>query len=269
MNDSRPLTLGSAVYGLICEECRAAQQALAAKRHPHDSVHSARKAIRRLRAVLSLAAHRFDAIERADRELRLLGRGLSRLRDAHVIATVARSLADQGDADAWTPAIACLERRRERLLAKAMTRDPGFTHRRAELGRAIERLAPLPWDALTPGDVDKALGRSAKRVAKAQARAHAAPSVQAIHAWRRRTRRLRMQLEAIKQLRLKSAKSAKRGLDKFASAKDLKALRTLADRLGDFQDLQLLERVLRRLQVLRDHPALQAQLRLAIAAAKP
>ncbi len=269
MSDSRPATLGRAVYALACKECRSAQRALAGTQRPHESVHAARKAIRRLRAVLSLANDRFDAVESADRELRLLGRGLSQLRDAHVIASAARRLADRGDTAAWAPAIACLEQRREQMLAKAMASDPRFERRRARLGRALDRLAGLPWDELTKGDIEKAMRRSAKRVVKAQARARAEASAEIIHTWRRRVRRLRMQLEAVRRLRLDATTSAKYRLEKFASAKEVKTLKALADRLGDFQDLQLLQRVLRRLRVLRDRPALQAQLQGEIAALSP
>jgi CHAD domain-containing protein len=269
MSDSRPATLGRAVHALARKQCRSAQRALAGRRHPHESVHAARKAIRRLRAVLSLANDRFDAVESVDRELRSLGRGLSQLRDAHVIASAARRLAARGDAAAWAPAIACLEQRREQMLAEAMASDPRFARRRARLGHALDRLADLPWDDLTPGDIDKAMRRSAKRVVKAQARARSEASAEIIHTWRRRTRRLRMQLEAVRHLRLDAPISAKHRLEKFASAKEVKTLRALADRLGDFQDLQLLQRVLRRLRVLHGHPALQAQLQDEIAALSP
>ncbi len=269
MSDSRPPTLGQDLYSLARKECRAAQRALANARRPHESVHVARKAIRRLRAVLSLAGERFGEIESADQALRRLGRGLSRLRDAHVIVCAARALAGNSDHAAWAPAVECLERRRARILAEAMASDPEFARRRARLQQVIDRLAPLRWETLTAADVHKTLQRSAKRAAKAQRRARLDPSAQVVHAWRRRARRLRMQLEAVSQLRVQSAKSAKHGLDKLASDNQVKRLKALADQLGRFQDLQLLQRVLRGLRVLRDQPVLKAQLQREIAAASP
>ena len=269
MNHAVFPTLGSAVYALACKECRSAQRALASRKKPHQSVHSARKAIRRLRAVLLLANDRFDEIGIADKELRRIGSGLSRLRDAYVITSAARVLAEKDDHGRWQPAIDGLERRCEELLSQAMASDPDFARRRARLQRVVERLQSLPWPDLGNKDISAAIERSAKRVRKAHKRACNDESPENIHRWRRRTRRLRMQLEAVKHLRVLTAHSEKNGLDEFASGKEVKGFKKLADRLGWYQDLQVLSRILRRLPLGSDLPILQAQLKRAIAAAEP
>lgn len=269
MTDAGSPTLGSAVYALACQDCRSAQRALAEREDPHRSVHSARKAVRRLRAVLSLAGSRFDEIAIADEQLRQLGRGLSHLRDAYVITSAARILAEKDGTERWEPAIQGLEHRCEELMRQAMTRDPGFARRRMRLNRIVERLVGLPWTELGSKEVSRAIKRSARRVAKAEKRARSEESPESIHRWRRRTRRLRMQWEAVRHLDSGTEKSVKEKLGEFASGKEMKDLKKLADQLGWYQDLQVLDRVLGRLRSVPDLPVLREQLQREIADARP
>ena len=269
MTDTGSPTLGSAVYALACEDCRAAERALADREEPHHSVHSARKAIRRLRAVLSLAGSRFDEIAITDKQLRQIGRGLSRLRDAYVIASAAKALAEKDDSERWEPAVEGLELRCEELMSQAMARDPGFARRRMRLDRIVERLSGLPWSELGNKEVGRTIERSARRVAKARKRARSEESPENIHRWRRRTRRLRMQLEAVKHLDSVTEKSVKERLGELASGKDMKDLKKLADQLGWYQDLHILDRALARLPSIPDAQALRKQLQREIASARP
>lgn len=254
---SRPApSLGEGVRRKVRREGQVIQRALASQRDIHAAVHEARKAVRRLRALLALARPQLEDVEAADRALAGLGDGLSPLRDAHVLVTTAKTFAARNGERAWSPAIARLVARRDALLGQALARDPGFKRRRAVVERAARQLEEIPWDELKPAQVRRELKRSVHRVAKAGKRAKAQPGPALLHRWRRRVRRLRMQLEGLARVApdlVKQAASTSRG-------QGAKALHRLGDRLGDRQDEQLLRNVLRRMRDLPGRAELTSQL---------
>ncbi|HEL3804752.1 TPA: CHAD domain-containing protein, partial [Stenotrophomonas maltophilia] len=65
--------------------------------------------------------------------------------------------------------------------------------------------------------------------------------IEGVHRWRRRARRLRMQLELLKDMKLRPGRS-REGPEHGKAAR---SLHHLSDRLGDMQDLRLLRNLVR------------------------
>lgn len=246
--------IGAAARLLVQKECLAIANALAAEADIHAGVHSARKAIRHLRAVLALFASDEQPLAKADRALRRLGRGLSALRDAHVLVETAQSLQADTPLPAWAAVIAQLRARRDRLLQRARAHDPGFMKKRRVVQRIGVDLDAQSWESVRKADLRRALARSERRVKKAAARAGDSDDAEALHDWRRRVRRLRMQLEVMARL--------DGGLVKdhpgMAGGKQAKGLRRLSDALGREQDLRLLRNQIRAMPGLQDKAQLMA-----------
>lgn len=244
------------------KECAAILRALASRRHIHVSIHGARRAIRRLRALLFLVQERLEDAAAIDRKLERLGDSLSALRDAHVMVDTAEGLAARGKTKQWAAAIHRLLRRRYGLVQRALARDPDFRRRRRVIERAARQLGDLAWHKLKAADVRQALERSCRRVAKAEARARTDPVPANLHRWRRRVRKLRMQMEALARIEPDLAKDAA----KESASKNAKALHKLSDQLGAFQDKQMLRNVLRRMRGLPNRAQTARQLREELAA---
>lgn len=261
--------MGQALAALAAAECRVIERALGPARDRDRAVHHARKAIRRLRALLAVAgAGLGDALAPMDRSLQRLARGLSPLRDIHVAVTVAQKLATGDDAPAWAAAIVQLQAQRAQLLATALASDPMFARRRAGVRALTHALAALPWRRVKRGALHDALTRSERRMAKAEACAREDGRTPAIHRWRRRTRRLRMQLELKLKLRLQG-RAARDGKSPSELRRAIGRLKRQTDALGWRQDLQLLRRQLGRLPDPPQAGVLRRRLRREMAAARP
>jgi CHAD domain-containing protein len=241
--------------GLLArDECRAIGRALASKRRVHTGIHDARKAIRRLRALLALVEHRIDDAKPIDAALERLGDGLSGLRDAHVVVETARKFGRHRKR--WRPAIAALEARRDAKLARMLALDPGFDRRRDLVKRLEARLQFLDWSRLRLVDLDNGLEASQLRVDTAEKHAAFDPAPEHLHRWRRRVRRLRFQLDAVGKISPETMLKSSR----LHPGRDPKALRRLGDALGERRDEQMLESALRRIRGLPNRPELLAQL---------
>lgn len=263
-----PGTIGQALAALAAAECRVIERALGPTRDRDRAVHRARKAIRRLRALLAVAgAGLGDALAPIDRSLQRLARSLSPLRDLHVAVTVAQKLATGDDAPAWGTAIVQLQAQRAQLWATALAADPMFARRRAGVRALAHALAALPWRRVKRGALHDALARSERRMAKAEACAREDGRTPAIHRWRRRTRRLRMQLEL--KLRLQGRAARDGGKSPSQLHRAIGRLKRQTDALGWRQDLQLLRRQLGRLPDPPQAGVLRQRLRREMAAARP
>jgi CHAD domain-containing protein len=213
----------------------------------HKGIHEARKSLRRLKSLLSLGAGPFAAtLPELNRQIAKLATGLSPLRDAHVAAHTALQLAGPGTPEPWLTAIHALEQRRDGRLAAALAKDPRFLrqrHRIRDLGDAIE---VLPWKAIGRGTIEEALARSERRVARAEKRVRKDATPANLHRWRRRARRLRMQLDFWRKVLKATGKSAHhRGKQDKAA---FRSMSKLSDALGAKQDLRALRTTLRRIK---------------------
>jgi hypothetical protein len=255
------IAVGEALGALAQAQCRIVSRALADGRDRHRAVHRARKAIRLLRAILALAGDALGpSLAPVDRRLKALAQGLSPLRDAHVVVGVAQSLADGEDALLWQGLAERLRERRDALLAERLRRDPAFARRRACIGNVSERLAAMPWGTLRRKLLARALARSERRVRKAERAALRNPSVQGMHRWRRRLRRLRMQWQVLGKL--DDALVAGR------KSPGVRAMHRRTDALGRQRDLRMLGRQLARAAVPEHLPALRRRLNQALAEAR-
>lgn len=250
---------GERAAALATDEAQALAAALA--RAPGDpaGVHEARKSLRRLRSLLALGRTALGkpAVDAIDEELRTLAKGLSSLRDGQVVQDTAQRLAreteDAGEAASWQALLPLLAVEQQHRLADALRDDPGFVRRQAQAHRQAEHLRRLPWHRLHGDDLRRALARSLRRQARAQAAALASGRVDDLHDWRRKSRRLRMQLNALEKLHVRPAAHGRH------PAIAPRHIATLVDQLGALQDLALLQQALGVLE--------QAQARTAIPAA--
>lgn len=236
-------------------ECRGIARSLANTKDRHGGIHAARKGLRRLKSLLRLGADVFgDALVDIESRIGKLATGLSPLRDAHVAATLAHHLAGPRPTAAWADAITTLENRREGRLVEALHKDPRFLKRRhavRELGDLVER---LPWRTVKRAVVEATIDDQLRRVAKAEKRVRKAATPANLHRWRRRARRLRMQLQYWKRVLRATHKTAhhRAKQDKAAT----QAMSKLSDALGAKQDLRALRTQLRSLR----KPAMTAPL---------
>jgi len=238
------------------QECGAIADALASSSHPHEAIHAARKAIRRLRALLALLDHTALEVRQVDRQLQRLGDGLSRIRDAHVVLEAARLL-QRGDAAVpWDAVIEALAQRRQRLLLQLLQDDPGFARRLRVVAAVRERLDAQPWQQVRGKQVRLNLERSVRRADKAAARARQQDDAEAVHRWRRRVRRLRMQRDIVHDLGLHGL----RGRAHDAARPSCRALHRLSDALGWQQDLRLLRNLVRAMPASAGKPRVMQQI---------
>lgn len=243
MKSSARGTLQARINRRVRLELRAVRCALADRRHPHRAVHEARKAIRRLRALLALAVRRLEAIEVVDRELRRLGDSLSRLRDAQVALETAEAIASQEPASAQN-VVHWLAERRDHMLERALRRDPDFARRQMLLDACTRALETVAWSELEDDDLHEALRHSRKRLKKAERKAERDPSPEHLHRLRRRARRLRMQLELLRTLVPDFHPETLHG---ETPGKAIRILHKQSNRLGQRQDKEHLADVLERM----------------------
>ncbi|HEV2621823.1 MAG TPA: CHAD domain-containing protein [Frateuria sp.] len=253
--------LAEKMRAMVRRECAAILRALASLHRVHLSIHRARKSIRHLRALLSLVDYGLAEAAAIDRVLERLGDSLSTLRDAHVIIATAETLAASDTSKQWQPAIDRLVQRRDALVQRSLARDIDFHRRRAAVERAARQLDDMAWARVKPKDIQQRLAHSSRRVAKAETRAKADPTTQNLHRWRRRVRKLRMQIEALSEIAPEIVQNAV----KESASKKLKELHRLSDQLGALRDEQMLRNVLRRMSDLPHYGEIALQLREQLA----
>jgi len=232
------------IFSALAEEqADKAVRSLAQRRNRHNAIHATRKAIRRLRSILSLCHQALDPEASAiDRGLRRVASSLSGLRDAHAVSATASQLAEGIDRDLWLDVAARLEARRDALLVDEMSKDPKFVKRCARLSALASAVVALPWQRLSKRYLEEGMARSTRRVAKAKRAFEQEPNPANRHRWRRRVRRLRMQTQMI-QAASRAAPSLL-GFRRDYSCTSVQALNRLSDRLAKTQDLRMLQRSL-------------------------
>lgn len=241
---------GEKLGRIVRHDCEVARQALAAPGSVHGRVHEARKAIRRVRSILALVEERLD-VGSADRALQRVGDSLSRLRDAHATVETLSRVNELDGGGRWEPALVVLREHAEQVAAIVQGSDPGFARRQRAIAKATEQLAGLPWETVKAVHLREGLDRQEARAERSVARARKTRTPENIHRWRRRARRLRMQLEAVSKLEDRRLR---------IPAQQPKKLHRLADQLGWYQDIQGLMQLVQRLPGLADRAALTARL---------
>jgi CHAD domain-containing protein len=230
-------TLSEAFLRTAREQLEAAESALTRDfdSDPIGAVHTARKAIKKERALLRLMRDGVDPTERRRQNtaLRNAARRLSGARDAEVMVA---TLDDLSDRYAGQVPSSAFEAVRSRLEARAS--GPGVDDAagaaRAASELAASRTRILRWKLQHSGwaALDGGLSRSYVRGRKAFARARRDPGVENLHAWRKRAKDLWYQLRLLAPV----CGEAVRG-----EARDL---HVLCDVLGDDHDLAVLRQTL-------------------------
>lgn len=259
MSPAKVPSIAAALASSAASECRKAIRSLSDAKDRHRGIHEARKAIRRLKSLLVLAEEPFaDAMPSIKATLADMAESLSTLRDAYVALHTAHTLAGPRPSPAWRHALEQLEHRCEGRLAAALHDDPGFLKRRRKLRELAATLAALPWRTLRQRTIDDALARSERRLAKAQKRAKKTATPARLHDWRRKARRLRMQLELWRRIQ----KARGRTGHHHAQGRKGRAheLSGLSDALGTKQDLRALRATLRSLREPEAMAPLMAQI---------
>lgn len=244
MSPKKKPTIAAAFASSALRECRKAIRSLSDSKQRHRGIHEARKAIRRLKSLLVLAEGPFaEALPPIKATLGELATSLSPLRDAYVAENTARALAGPRPSPAWRHALERLEHRSEGRLAAELHKDPNFLRRRRQLRELAAALEGLPWRSIRVRAMEQALERSEKRVAKAHKRANRTGTPADLHDWRRKARRLRMQLELWRRVRKATGKTANRHMPKHKATTH--EMSKLSDALGAKQDLRILRATLR------------------------
>lgn len=267
--------LALALAARVQEDLRLAGEVLGwAGTRRHTGVHEARKAIRRVRSLLAFGREAFDKHWRSiDRDLRRHNRALSALRDAHAVLEPARRLSRAADADArasWRQVLRWLRERRNRLLLRRLRSDPELRGYRDHLVELAAQAQELPWAAVTPDIVEQALRRSLARIERAGDAARRKPGPDTRHILRRRLRRLRMQVTALRgmskadvevDLRREARALLRRLREELPGRTEL---RRRSDELGWEQNLRVLDEALRNLDAAAVKSC-RRQLRTALA----
>ncbi len=242
--------VGERARALARQECEAIRDGLAPTSAPEPAIHSARKAIRRLRALLALLEGSELELDRADATLKRLGDSLSGMRDAHVVVDTAERLQTEHPDVDMEPACKALRERSEHIMRNELLQDATFARRRKQLADVALWLDAQPWHAVKAADVEAAVLHSERRARKAKKRAKHDDDPESLHRWRRRVRRLRMQLEALPKLGIKIASVA----DAMHGSGKTKGLHKVSDRLGWQQDLRMLRNLVRPMRVWDGKP---------------
>lgn len=186
-----------------------------------ESIHDARKRLKKTRSLLRLARPR--GFKRHNRALRDAGRALSGARDADVMAETVEDLAERFSERLARRDFEAVHRR---LAARAAAVEP-------EGGpETIEPLLAADW-ALLEVDLVAALTKTYKRGRKAYEVALAKPTDEHLHEWRKRVKDLWYQQALIEALCPEEVKPR------------TKAAKKLAQTLGDDHDLAVLADTLR------------------------
>ncbi|MBB6244550.1 CHAD domain-containing protein [Rhodanobacter sp. MP1X3] len=261
MNADTPPVTGTFLAALARKECKAIAKALGNRKDRHRGIHEARKAIRRLRSLLALVS---DAVghetAKIDIALRNQAKRLSALRDSQVVVAMAEKLAIGDETGEWAIAAQVLAVQRDLLLETELNKDPAFARRTAAIGDIAIVFDKLRWKRVSQKSLQLSIKKSHRRVNKSEHDAAEQGTPASLHRWRRRVRRLRLQLNTIHALnRLAGSKIQTSDTHKSKSAK---ALARLADQLGWRQDIQVLRAALKTFPDPRILASLRKRLRL-------
>ena len=249
--------------------CEVIARGLADSRHRHAGIHRARRAMRSLRGLLALLAPAAEgkdriAVARFDTRLKRVCRSLSDIRDAHVVEATAGSLAGGSASGRWLALQARLAGQCEAATRRALEADPDFAARRRAVAAVRIALPALPWQRLDVEEIRRGLKRSRRRAKHAERDAHHSGIARDRHRYRRRLRRLLLQVEVLERT-LQTAPKTARAVAELPGCHKHKRQ---ASRLGHLQDVQMLRRAARRIEPARSDKAIRAALDEAVHAAR-
>lgn len=221
--DPEPTLPGERLRALLLGLCRHARADLQRlRRQPEPAVHALRVRMKKLRAVLRLAAPVLPpaALQSLRAEARAIRQAFGACRDAEVAGRLAVKLAEQ--ADLPVPVL--------RLSPLAAAPAASREELRRRLCRLERRLPELPLEALTRAQLHEVWWGRYRRCRRLGRRCQRKPRSEALHAWRKRVRELEHLGLALVALRV----------DQPAMRQRILPARELGRRLGRLQDLAVL-----------------------------
>jgi CHAD domain-containing protein len=222
-------SVGKGLRRVVKKELKVAIDQLAGPASD-ERIHQARKSIKKLRSVVTLAGHEVGA-GRARKKLRRAGHTLAPLRDAEAVIGSAQTLC--ADARGALPAKACVAlarvlRWQKRRLEGAAKRDRVTRHAISAL-QDLQRAAPSwNWTDVGFSNLAAAIRRSYQKAQRGMRAARAGNRAGDFHEWRKRVKTLWYALRLIER--------RVPGLDK-----PLADLRQLEGWLGDDHNLVVLQ----------------------------
>jgi CHAD domain-containing protein len=184
LKESDP-TLGDALRRIALEQVdRARREAGDPDLDPHYAIHQIRKRCKKLRGLIRLVRPGFRAYSDENAAIRDLARGLSGLRDLEaLIETHDRLMArDEAEAGRFAPVRAALTRRKEGV-SETIGDDT-----RAALDALAARIPGWTIRGKPRQVIEGGLARTWERAARAHADCRGAPTVEAMHEWRKRVK---------------------------------------------------------------------------------
>jgi CHAD domain-containing protein len=218
---------------ILEEQISTASRALQGENVSDESIHAARKCIKKARATLRLMR---DAIpkttyRRENAALRDAGRHVSAVRDAKVLIEALDALVEKEELSraSFKGLTAALEREREAARLSSSGARSGRLAARRGLNTVKRRVsswsaAPIPWPTLR-----KSLGRVYSRGRKNLAEARTGTTPERLHEWRKEVKYLWHQLQVLAPL------------CPGPIGENADQLHRLSDYLGDHHDLSVLE----------------------------
>jgi CHAD domain-containing protein len=208
-----------------------------AKRKPDVAIHETRRCLKRVRALLRLVKDELPATvyDRDNLYLRNIGRQLSALRDAAVIAETLLAL--KKEYAAQLPRSTWRELKQgliHRSRSSAVQKTKRMKTVAAKLQTARTRIEKWPLEFDTIKVVQQGVRQSFRRGQRAMEQALREPTPATFHEWRKQVNHLRHQLQILQTLKLGEVKTT------------LRAFKSLAELLGLKNDLAVLTRELER-----------------------
>ncbi|MEI8235346.1 MAG: CHAD domain-containing protein [Verrucomicrobiota bacterium] len=201
--------------GQIATACRS----LEGSGDPHEAVHEARKALKKLRALLRLAAPEWSRARlRAENQpFREAARLLAPLRDAQVRLQSFDTLIREAE---LTPAEFAAARAALEDASQRLARGAGRRKRQAAalLHTARTRLRHWRLGGLDEESLEREIRRSYRKARKALALYQQTPSPATLHAWRKRMKTLGYHLRIVRGFLSARAKKAITALDAMGEA---------------------------------------------------
>jgi hypothetical protein len=220
--------VGKGLKRVVKKEFRQAARELTDHASAEDSVHEARKNVKKIRAAVQLLGSKMDT-GRTEKHLRRAGRLLSPVRDADAVIETTGRLCSDGrrrlSRHTCATLAAALKKKKARVTDSAERGDME-RHVLQSLERARRSILPLDWGSLRFADFVSELRREYKRARKAMGKARKTRRDDDFHTWRKQ---------------IKAVWYALRLLEKrVAVGRQLAGLERLETLLGDDHNLVVL-----------------------------
>jgi hypothetical protein len=187
---------------VVKKQLQSAIDQLAGDRPSDDSIHEARKSIKKVRAVLQVVGQDIGAGGRQLDRLRQAGQRLSPLRDADAVITSAQAICahDRRALSARSCAALHVMLRREKVRRTALARRDHAAERAARALKRVQGSAKgWAWQRVRFADLAEEVQRSYKKARRGLRHARGDNDPDTFHTWRKRIKTLWYALRLLEQ----------------------------------------------------------------------